>query len=1090
MATVTKTTLMLGAASLAMGIASLSTPALAQAAADPQAAQDPGVGPVEGQLTQASADGDQTATDVVVTGSRLRSPNLESASPITVLTAVELKQTGTTRVEDLLNALPQVFAGQNSGYSNASSGTATVNLRGLGSERNLVLVNGRRLVPGDPTSSAADINVIPGALVKRVDVLTGGASSVYGADAVSGVVNFVMDTDFEGFRIDSQYSFYNHNNRASGDVQRALGARGFGAPDGQVADGGTIDTTIAFGSSFDDGRGHVTGYVGYRKINAVTQDKRDYSACALSGRTAAATASGGRKYDCGGSATSANGTFFIGTGGTAGFVNNNGTPDNAADDFAAPFGDTTSTAFQVGNGRTFIPGSTPFNFAPTNYFQRPDERYTAGFFANYEISDAVKPYAEFMFMDDRTVAQIAPSGNFGNTFSVNCDNPLLSASQLALACSPENRLATASGITVGQFNGALVRNADGTVPALGTPLNFIDPLTGQTFQRGFVQPLRRNVEGGARRDDLQHTSYRIVAGVKGDLSPAFSYDAFYQYGRTNFAETYFNDFSVSRLTNALDVINDPVATSPTFGTPICRSAQAGGANPTCVPYDIFAPGGVTPAALSYLQVPGFQRGINGETVVNASVTAQLGEYGIKSPWSSEGLGFVIGGEYRRETLDFFSDVTFQTGDLAGQGAPTLPVAGSFNVKEIFTEARLPIFSQGFFHDLTVTGGYRYSAYKTSAGTSFNTDTYKIEGEFAPIRDIRFRGGYNRAVRAPTVQDFFAPQRVVLNGSSDPCAKQDADGNGVPITAADAGCLAQGLRVGQIVQANPAAQYNGLIGGNPNLQPEVADTYTAGVVLQPSFVPGLAISVDYFDIKLEGAVQGIGQDTILNVCTQTADPTFCGLVNRDALGSIWRSNAGFVIDTTQNIGGLSTRGIDVNGSYTVGLGSVGSVGLSFVGTYLDKLVTDTGISGSFDCKGLYGNVCGTPNPEWRHQARVSYNSPAGIGASVRWRYMSAVTIDAVNANSNLNDPSNAGPAPGGVARPGNARLGEQNYFDLALTARIGDSYNFRIGANNLLDREPPLTGSQSCPAGPCNGNTFPGVYDAIGRYIYAGVTLDF
>ncbi|WP_076744000.1 TonB-dependent receptor domain-containing protein [Sphingomonas jeddahensis] len=1013
----TKSALLRGVAPVVFGVALLSTPAMAQVETT---AEQPGTGPIEGQLEQSSSDGEPAtsggSTDIVITGSRLRAPNLDSASPITVLSPAEIRQTGTTRVEDLINSLPQAFASQNSGYSNASSGTATINLRGLGSERNLVLVNGRRLMPGDPTSSAADINTIPGALVKRVDVLTGGASSVYGADAVTGVVNFVMDTDFEGFRIDGQYSFYNHDNRAGSDVKRALNARGFGAPDGQVADGGTIDATIAFGTSFDDGRGHITAYAGYRNINAVTQDRRDYSACALGPSTAAQRAAGLGKYNCGGSATSANGTFF-----------------------------TNDATLQLGPGGTFIPGSTPFNFAPTNYFQRPDERYTAGFFANYEISDAIKPYAEFMFMDDRTVAQIAPSGNFGNTFSINCGNPLLSAAQSAVVCAPGN----------------LLTNADGSVVAGDPAAVFIDPISGASYNRGFLQILRRNVEGGPRRDDLQHTSYRFVAGVRGDLGSAWNYDAFYQYGRTNFAETYFNDFSVSRLTNALDVITGP------DGTPICRSAQPGGTDANCVPYNIFG-GGVSQEALNYLQVPGFQRGINGETVVNASISGTLGEYGVQSPWAEEGLGVVLGGEYRRETLDFFADATFQTGDLAGQGAATLPVAGSFDVKEVFTEVRLPIVNQNFIHDLTITGGYRYSSYNNSAGGSFDTDTYKIEGEFAPIRDIRFRGGYNRAVRAPTLQDLFAPNRVALNGSQDPCA-------GFAITAADTGCLAQGLTVGQTVAENPSNQYNGLIGGNANLAPEIADTYTVGVVLQPSFLRGFALSVDYFDITLKGAITGIGQDTIVGICTDTSDPFYCGLVNRDQFGSLWRSNNGYVVDTTQNIGGLSTKGIDVNASYTVGLGEAGSVGLSFVGTYLDELITDPGVSDAYDCAGLYGNICGTPNPKWRHQARASYTAPNGLGLSLRWRYFDSVALDT---------------AVGGSNTPADSRLAAQNYFDLAFTAKVGDNFNFRLGANNLLDRQPPITSSANCPAGPCNGNTWVGVYDAIGRYIYTGITLDF
>ena len=423
-----------GVAPLALGLALAASPAFAQDTASSSdttvQSADIGVGPVE------AADTANTG-GIVVTGSRIKQPNLESASPVTVVTAQEFADTGTTRVEDLVNSLPQVFAGQGSNISNGASGTATLDLRGLGSERTLVLVNGRRLVPGDPSTSAADINVIPAALIKRVDVLTGGASSVYGADAVAGVVNFVMDTEFEGFKLDTQYSVYNHDNRNNSEIVSALGTRAY--PRGMVTDGGTFDVTATFGTSFDDGRGHVTAYAGYRNIKAVTQANRDYSACALGGRTAAATATAnGNRYTCGGSATSPTGTLFYFTSGgdptdLTGGGPNGDMPDGVADAL-------TSTTAQFGANRTIRPGSTPYNFNPRNYYQRPDERYTAGFFADYEISEAVHPYAEFMFMDDRTVAQIAESGDFGNTLSLNCDNPLLSATQVATLCNTENLL--------------------------------------------------------------------------------------------------------------------------------------------------------------------------------------------------------------------------------------------------------------------------------------------------------------------------------------------------------------------------------------------------------------------------------------------------------------------------------------------------------------------------------------------------------------------------------------------------------------------------------------------------------------------------
>jgi iron complex outermembrane receptor protein len=999
------------------GSVGLATPAFAQ---DDQAQ----TGPVEAQQPESDEA-------IVVTGSRIPQPNLTSVSPVTAVNSQEVRTTGTTRVEDLINSLPQVFAGQSSTISNGASGTATLNLRGLGSERTLVLINGRRLVPGDPTSAAADINVIPASMIDRVDVLTGGASSVYGSDAISGVVNFIMDTDFEGIRLDSQYSFYQHMNDTNAPVIAALNARNYGFPTGSVADGGTFDTNLVIGAGFDDGRGNVVAYAGYRKVNQITQGRRDYSSCALTSRTAAQIAvgpggGGVTDYTCGGSGTSANGTFFTNTG-----------------------------TFQVGPNRTFIPGSTPYNFAPTNFYQRPDERYTLGAFANYEISESLRPYLEVMFMDDRTVAQIAPSGNFGNTISINCDNPMMSAQQRAIVCAPANLLA-ANGLSINQ-------NPAGTPPAV-----FIDPVTGTPYNRAVLQPLRRNVEGGGRRDDLQHTSFRIVAGMRGDLSSVWSYDMYYQFAQTNFAETYSNDFSVRRLGLALDVVSNPAvngATGAAAGAPVCRSALGGNSavDASCVPWDIFALGAVSPASLIYLQTPGLQRGTNQQTVANASLTGNLGEWGLQFPWAQSGIGIAFGVEYRKDSLELLVDQAFSTlpsSDLAGQGAPTLPVSGEFDVREAFTEVRIPIVEESFIHNLSIEAGYRYSDY--GLGTrSINTDTYKVGVDFAPVRDIRFRAAYNRAVRAPNIQELFSPQRVVLDGSTDPCA-------GAAPTASLAACQRMGVTAGQYgnIQANPASQYNGLIGGNPNLNPEVADTWTVGVVLQPSFIPRFALTVDWFDITIAGAIQGVGADQILDFCV-AGDVTFCALVQRDQFGSLWRTGNGFVRDLSLNVGEVHTRGIDVQSSYSMEIGSLGGLGFSFVGTWLDTLET----SGT-ECVRLFGAICGTPNPEWRHTARVSWNLPDGIGLSGRWRYFSGVDND------------------GSSARPADLRIPAQSYFDLTLTARIGDHYNFRLGVNNILDRDPPLVGSNACPAGICNGNTYSQVYDALGRYIFAGVTLDF
>jgi len=360
------TTLLVSASLIATSAAAQDVPAPETPTGPAETPPEMAAPAAEAQATPAAEPGQ----DIVVTGTRIPQANLESVSPVTVVSDQDLKLQGTARVEDLLNTLPSVMASQSSGISNGADGTATVDLRGLGPNRTLVLVNGRRLVPGSPASAGpADINFIPSSIVKRVEVLTGGASSTYGADAVSGVVNFIMDTNFEGIRFDGQYSVYQHSNRDRNlgggrsmydilELRKAAGLDGYAYPTGSVVDGGAFDGTVSIGAGFDDNRGHVTAYFGYRNVNPVLQSRRDYSACTIQN-------TGAGLPQCGGSATNAFGNVIYFENGTSTFYN-----------LAADTG--------IGNG----PGPA-YNFAPTNFFQRPDERYTAGLFANYEISPAI-----------------------------------------------------------------------------------------------------------------------------------------------------------------------------------------------------------------------------------------------------------------------------------------------------------------------------------------------------------------------------------------------------------------------------------------------------------------------------------------------------------------------------------------------------------------------------------------------------------------------------------------------------------------------------------------------------------------------------
>ncbi|MDE1145325.1 MAG: TonB-dependent receptor [Azospirillaceae bacterium] len=954
-------------------------------------------------ITTTAFAADDDLQEIVITGSRIKSDSSTGISPVTSVDSAEIKLQGATRIEDVINNLPQAFAGQGSAISNGSTGTATVDLRDLGPSRTLVLVNGHRMPAGSPLNPAADLNEIPEALVKRVDVLTGGASAVYGADAVAGVVNFVMDDNFEGARADISYSFYQHNNDAT-RYQNAVKARNFGLPEDDVTDGFTRTYSGTLGVNTPDGKGNITVYADYRKTMAVTQDKRDYSACSIS-----VSAKGA--YSCGGSGTTAPAQIIDNIGGGDYVVSGNSLRDYTSAD--------------------------AFNYAPYNYYQRPDQRYSAGFFGHYEFNPHVQVYTEFMFHDDHTVAQIAPSGVFGQEFTIGCNSPLLSASEVTTLCTNNGLGATDS--------------AD-------------------------VSILRRNVEGGGRIDDLRHTSYRVLAGLKGDIADGWSYDVYAQRSTVLLSETYKNDFSLARTAEALNVTKD------TSGNLVCANATAVAAG--CVPYNIFdTTTGISSAALTYLQTPGFKEGSTVQDDINASISGDLGRYGLQSPLASHGVGIAFGTEYRREELTLKVDQEFDSGDLAGQGGPTHGVAGAYDVREAFMEIKIPLIQdKPFIKDLNLEGGYRYSDYSTSG----KTDTYKVGGEWAPTSDIRFRAGFNHATRAPNVVELFTPSGVALGLSNDPCAG-DMTAAGAP-TAAE--CLRTGVSAAQYghITANGAGQYNDLEGGNTELKPETADTLTVGAVLTPTFLPDLTLSADYYNIKIDGLIGGIGADLIMTNCLNGINTSYyCPLIHRSSTGSLWLGTTGYVTNTNQNTGSEETSGIDFNANYRldladVGIEKIGALNFNFTGTFtLDQVTQALPGSDGYDCAGYYGATCSNPVPIWRHKVRMTWETPWDANISVNWRHISGSQWEVQSSNATLN----------GTGIPGLNSIAAYDYFDFAASYQVSDWLTLSGGVNNVFDKDPPLVTTQvNGNSSYINGNTYSQVYDSLGRYFFFSASAKF
>jgi iron complex outermembrane recepter protein len=941
----------------------------------------------------------RVAEEVTVTGSLIPRPTLEEMAPVTTVDPEQFAYRGVTRLESLLQTLPQVFAAQNSTVSNGASGTATVDLRYLGSVRTLVLIDGKRQVPGDTHEIAPDLNFIPQFMIKRVDILTGGASSVYGADAVSGVVNFVMNRDLNGLVGGITFGGFEHDNNSA--VAAEINTkRGFTYPTGRAWDGGALDVNVGLGGSFAEGRGHAAGYVEYRTTSAVKKDRRDYTNCSVATLGATGPA-------CGGSTVIPNGWFLVFN------------PDNSA--LTGSYTLDTS-----GPGDTFRrrKSTDTWNYGPYNYMQRPDQKWLGGAFVDYEWNRHFHAYLDVMLMDDTTDAQIAPSGDFGNTTQLNCDNPMLSEQERTLIC-------TNSGYG--------------------------------PHDMANVNILKRNVEGGPRYDNLSHTAYRMVGGLKGDISNAWSYDVWGLQAQTRIHERYVNDLNTRAMQDALIVDGDPNDPS----TWHCRSGNAG-----CAPWDLFKVGGVTQAAITYISLPLMSISQTRTQMINGELHGDLKDAGIRLPSAVEGVQVAVGVDYRKEYLSFQPDAAFQAGIGAGQGSAYLPVSGYYSVKELYLEGLFPLV-QGAkgAKNLSLDLAYRWSDYDVNG----RWPSYKAEAVWAPSADFMLRGAYARANRAPNVVELYTPQARYFAGTKDPC-----EGDTPLYTQAQ--CANTGMTAAQYghVLANPAGGgYNGISGGNPNLNPETADTVTYGVVVTPAG-SSFTAALDYFDIKISNTIGDLTFDDIVNNCAKTGNPAVCRLIHRDRVGTLWLYRDGYVLNTNQNIGKRRSEGIDVNLGYGIVAGNA-FFNFKLIGTYLLDESIDTAIY-AYDCLSFYGNQCGNPTPVWRHLFTASWETGPAV-LSFGWRMVGGVWNDDVSPNPALGDRSTIETLKLNDAY----YIPAHNYYDLAFAYKLKVGVTLMLGINNILDTAPPL-GSGSLWND--TGAGFFGTYDPYGRYLFSTVQFTF
>lgn len=957
------------------------------------------------------AAGDAAAdTEIVVTGTLIRNPNLESSSPVAVIGADEVSLRQATNAEQLLRETPGVTPNLGSGVNNGTIGASRVDLRGLGANRNIVLLDGARPTPFN-FNGIVDLNIIPVALVERVDVLTGGASTTYGADAVTGVVNFITRRDFAGMDL---------------QVQQGISERG---------DTASFRADLVLGANFDDGRGNAVLAVGYQEADPLYFGSRGFGRFVLASNNGIA----------GGDSPTASPTSFSLAG----------SPQNLQID---------------PTGTSLVPQYSLFNFNPFNVYVTPFERFNVFSKANYEVSDSVEVYARGMFSKTTTSSIIAASGVFGNNLAIPLNNPFLNDTIRTQLCA--------------------LADFDTTVAGRQGPTG---PCTAaNTTDRASALVYRRSVEVGPRINEYTTNVFDIQVGARYKPADNLTLDIYGAYGESETDQVLRNYVSNSRVAQALLATNTTTCTNTANG---------------CVPLNLFGPqGSITPEQVAF--IGGVTSTISTQTSLAQVHGVLSGDFGFTTGASENPIGFAVGGEFREYRAARIPDNLAQVpGELGGSGGATLPLDGGFTVYEAFGEIIAPLVEdKPFFDELSVEAGIRYSDYKVDApnSPSFNSTTYKFGVNWAPINEVKFRGNYQRAIRAPNIGELFAPVAVGLtNLLIDPCAGTAPVGN-ANLTAV---CIAQGApaaSIGSIL--NPAAgQANITIGGNPNLQAEKATTYTFGVVLQP--VTGLTVTVDYYNIKVEDAITSPAPGDAIAFCF--ANITAASATSADCL-AIQRNRANGRLSGTStptnpipglpgnlsNAGLLKTDGIDLNINYRTDLTDNIGLNLAFNGNYVFHSQFRSRPGGLLrECVGYYSVNCGvstglasgtglavgSPTPQYTFTQRTTLVFDK-VDLSLLWRHIDGLKYEPGLPplfNGTITNAPGADYSLAGQQINFN-RIKAYNYFDLTARFSVTDNFQLTLSAFNLFDKKPPIVGSSAGSTAFNGGNTFPSLYDTIGR----------
>ncbi len=952
-------------ASSALAVLAVSGAGLALPAA--AFAQDATPGSV---ATRDPAPQEAAEDQIVVTGSRIARPDLSASVPVNVITAAAIQDTGAGNIQDVLAELPAV--GQNisratTNFATTGTGVATVNLRNLGSPRTLVLVDGRRYVAGIPGSSVVDLNTIPTDLIKRTEVVTGGASAVYGSEAIAGVVNFVLDRRFEGAQARGQATVSDE-----GDAPRQYGS-------------------LKLGRAFAEDRGHVVLYGQYDDDHGLRSRDRGFSERDIPNRSSYA----------------AQGLF---------------SPDGSFATGARTFtfdGNNNLKTYQGAN----IDG---YNRNAVRYLSVPVKRYHGTALADFEFAPAVTAYVE---------------GNYTKTKS----------------------RASLEAQAIDSFNDLTESDAPGAAPYAGIPIT--NPFIPAQVRAAMVAadtdrlPFRRRaVEIFDRSNRADRDTWRVVGGLKGAITTWLDYDVNYIHGETK-DHTESATVLGPQLRNALnsEVVN---------GVARCIDAAARAAG--CVPINIFGFNTASAAASRYVTNNGQLSTYDAKATQDV---AQLNLTGKVLELPGGTLSFATGLEYRREkSSEDFDDATnrgLTLGNVIGD------TRGKYNVKEAYLEVVAPILAdRPFFHYLGLEGAVRYADYSTVGGVW----SWKAGGEYAPIRDIRFRAIYAEATRAPNIGELYGARSETFPAVVDPCDQNGGNGDevgalrGLPAACRAIPAIAAAAAGGGFTYTTAQIQtINGFVGGNANLTEETARTLTLGTVFTPQFAKNFSLTVDYYRIQVKNAVGIIGQQTSLDECvTGSGDALFCNNIVRNAAGIVTTVNA-----LNLNTGAFLVSGIDTQARLSLPIAS-GKLDLSAFWNHL--------------LKQQQTSFPGGPTQDELRQLDCYSCGRLGTGFRDKISGSATLSFDRVSLNYRLQYMSSAFD---NLASETPIRVKPYTYHDAQLRFNVDDKgkLEFYAGMNNIFDKKPPVFNDTNQVTWP-GAQTVASTYDLYGRMFYAGFDVKF